>query len=256
MSAVLANRLASAWLICALFSLSSRAAAQADLHLDDDVAPEAFEARGMPNGSAPRAPFVAASESAIREALQRYAREPAIEAVVRATVQAAPPSHAAALASRARTAGWVPRIGLRARRGQGVDLATSQSEDNEALRLSTGDDLTFEATLTFDLDRVVFRSEEVALAREERAENAVNAARVEQVVSLYFERRRLQLERDLGAPASPERSARIAEIETLLNVFTRGEFSRMMRQPRWKIGARTSASRSPSPPRSSGTARR
>lgn len=255
MSAALASRLASAWLIGALLVPGSRGEAQ-DFLVDDDVAPEAFQARTAPDGSSVRAPFVVASEAAIRAALQRYASEPSIEAVVRATVHAAAPSHAAALASRARTAGWVPRIGLRARRGQGVDLATSQSEDNEALRLSTGDDLTFEATLTFELDRVVFRSEEVALAREQRAEDAVNAARVEQVVALYFERRRLQLERDLGAPASPSRSARIAEIETLLDVFTRGEFRRMMRQPRWKTGVRTSASRSPSPPRSSRTAKR
>jgi hypothetical protein len=218
----------------------------------DVLAVEPFEeASSAPSAAAAgHGPFVAASQTAIDAALARHAGEPSIEAVVRATVRATPSSQAAELASRARLAGWVPRVGVRARRGQGVDLAASQTADAEALRLSTGDDLTLEASLTFELDRVVFRSEEVALAREQRAEAIAGAARVHDVIALYFERRRLQLERDLGAPPSPARSARIAEIETLLDIFTRGEFRRMMRNPPWRTGARTSASRSQSPRRS------
>jgi len=60
---------------------------------------------------------------------------------------------------------------------------------------------------------------------------------VTQVVHLYFERRRLQLERDLGGQVEVASELRILEAEALLDVFTNGAFSRMM----------ASASREPDP---------
>jgi hypothetical protein len=208
---------------------------------------------------APVAPGAAAREptqAAVRAALARYAREPSVERVVRAAVRAAGRDKTGALAARARSAGWVPRVGLRARRGQTVDLASSQSSDEQALRLSTDDDLTLEASLTFELDRVVWRSEEVALAREARAERQARGDRVREVIALYFERRRLQLERDLGAPPSVATAARIAEIEALLDVFTNGAFQRMMARARWTTAASTSGTTSQSPQKSPSTTRR
>jgi len=236
--------LAGAWISCA-----------GALHaqdLDDAAENEpgwADESAGGRSDSTARAPraqaaqtsIPAPTQAAVQDALARYAREPSVERVVRAAVRAAGRDKSGALASRARTAGWVPRVGLRARRGQTVDLASSQTTDEEALRLSTDDDLTLEASLTFELDRVVFRGEEVALAREARAERQARAQRTRDVIALYFERRRLQLERDLGAPPSVARAARIAEIEALLDVFTNGAFQRMMARSRWTTAASTSA---------------
>jgi len=167
------------------------------------------------------------------------------------------------LGDRARLSGWVPSVGLKARRGQAVDLASSSDED--ALKLSTDDDLTLEAALTFDLGRVVFAREEVAIARQVQAERERTAEREREVIALYFERRRLQVERDLliekaaarEQPAPNEeggldggeakrtagplrvpddevvaRNVRIAEIEALLDSFTGGAFRRMMARPR------------------------
>jgi hypothetical protein len=73
----------------------------------------------------------------------------------------------------------------------------ASSSEDDALKLSTDDDLTLEAALTFDLGRVVFAREEVAIARQAHAERADTAERVREVIALYFERRRLQVERDL-----------------------------------------------------------
>jgi hypothetical protein len=192
------------------------------------------------------------SADELRAALQRYAREPGVERVVQAALQHAPKTRADALASRARTAGWVPTVALRARRGQGVDLSHALAED--ALDASTDDDLTLEAALTFQLDRVVFRSEEVALARQSQAEVDARAARARTVIALYFERRRLQLERDLGGSGNLERAVRIAELEALLDVFTNGAFGRMIAASRWKTAGSTPASRSPSPQSSTSVA--
>jgi hypothetical protein len=181
------------------------------------------------------------SNDQLRAALQRYAREPSVERVVEVALARAPSGRAEALASRARTAGWVPTVSLRARRGQGVDLSHALADDS--LDLSTDDELTLEAALTFELDRVVFRSEEVALARQSQAEGDARGARVRGVIALYFERRRLQLERDLDASADPRRELRIAEIEALLNVLTDGEFGRMLASARSAQPARGPARR-------------
>src|SRR5689334_23217306 len=69
------------------------------------------------------------SSAAFEAAQKRYAHEPSVAAVVRAALQALPKPRAQALASRARDAGWVPTLALRARRGQGVDLSHLLAED-------------------------------------------------------------------------------------------------------------------------------
>lgn len=213
-------------------------------------------------------PVVPAEQRTVSEALARYRHEPSVREVIAALHARA--SSADELGDRARLSGWVPTVGLKARRGQAVDLASSS--DDDALKLSTDDDLTLEAALTFDLGRVVFAREEVAIARQAHAEREHQAERVREVIALYFERRRLQVERDLlaearahrgpapdedgpsaGEPAAsssrttsttstpravaPEdpivaRNVRIAEIEALLDAFTGGAFRRMMARPR------------------------
>jgi hypothetical protein len=139
---------------------------------------------------------------------------------------------------------------LRARRGQTVDLSAPQSLDAEALRVRSNDDLTLEATLSFDLERVVFRREEIALLRQSEVEQQARGRVVREVLQLYFERRRLQLERDLGRDPGLARTLRIAEIEALLDAFTNGSFRRMIAHNRWTTGASTRGSASPSQPRS------
>jgi hypothetical protein len=184
----------------------------------------------------------------VAAAMARYAREPRVAEVVRAALRAAPKARSASLAGRARAAGWVPRLALRARRGQTIDLATPLEAD--VLRVKSNDDLTLEASLSFELDRLVFRPEEVALLRQERSEKQVRAALVRQVIHLYFERRRLQVERDLDPEPGVARAVRIQEIEALLDVFTNGAFQRMIAGTRWTTGAKPHEPLSTSPRKS------
>jgi len=160
----------------------------------------------------------AGEQRAVAEAMARYRREPSVRELIAAMhARSGSGSSSSELGDRARLSGWVPTIGLKARRGQAVDLASSS--DDDALKLSTDDDLTLEAALTFDLGRVVFAREEVAIARQAHAEREDAQERVREVIGLYFERRRLQVERDLlreraaveranaGAAAGLERGA-------------------------------------------------
>ena len=223
-------------LLGALFAwLLSTAAARAQASEPPEDAPAAASA---PEAGPPP------SKEAIAAAEARHAGEPSVDSVVQATLLAAPPPRALALAARARLAGLMPRIGFRIRRGQTVDLSAPQSLDADALRVRSNDDITLEATLSFELERVIFRREEVALLHQSALERGARDRMVREVIALYFERRRLQLERDLHGDAALARGLRIAEIEALLDIFTNGAFRRMIAKPGWTTAASTRASSS------------
>jgi hypothetical protein len=172
------------------------------------------------------------ADARVRRARERLAREPQAEDVVAAALAEfdAGAGNPQAVARRARRAGWVPRITAGMRRGQGLDYATYQG-DTGRLEQSTDDDLTLYAALTFELDRVVFRSEEVGLLRERRAAQDARAERAETVLTLYYERQRALLELTLQGP-SPERELAVAYSTARLDAFTNGAFTRMIRASR------------------------
>lgn len=177
-------------------------------------------------------PAPALSEARIEAALARYRHEPRVEDVVRAALQhrAEAPARARDAIDRARLRGLLPTVRGGLRRGQAIDLRglTGNDPDN----ISTDDDLMLEARVVFDLDRLVFASEEVSLLRELRALETAQLELVRTLIALYFERRRLQLERDLLGAADLARTVRILEAEALLDVLTDGAFTRMLRAAR------------------------
>jgi len=177
----------------------------------------------------------------IDAARARLRHEPSVERVLEAALRVEPPDESDALASRARLSGLLPTLGLKARRGQAVDLTATDVASGDGLRVGTDDDLTLEAALRFELDKLLFAREEVPLARERRAAHEAARSRAQQVIAVYFERKRLLLEVELsklGRLPSPkgakptaeplERELRIAELTALLDAFTEGAFSRMM----------------------------
>jgi hypothetical protein len=180
-------------------------------------------------GQAPAEP----SPEAIRRALARYASEPTVEEVVRAALAADPvsPEQARRAARRARRSGLLPDVRVRIRDDRGRDR-TDYLGSNARTNLGSDRGLTLEARLELRLGRLVYASDEMAWGRELRAREAARRARVQQVVALYFERRRLLLERDLLGADGLERQLRRSEIEALLDVLTNGEFSRMLEASR------------------------
>ncbi|MDD9939739.1 MAG: hypothetical protein OXU20_01635 [Myxococcales bacterium] len=130
------------------------------------------------------------------------------------------------LSERARTRGWIPTLDLSARRGQAVDLASTSSLSTDSLRLSTDNDLTLQATLRFDLPRLLFAREEVSIARERRARLEANRKTIDAVITLYFERRALLLSLANAIDESEIAQLRLqlAEVEARLSVFTNGRF--------------------------------
>lgn len=170
----------------------------------------------------------AVSPERIEAALYRYRHEPSIERVLEDALAtgARDPARARDAIDRARLRGLVPTARAGIRRGQAIDLRGLT--DGDGGNVSTDDDLMVEASLVFELDRLVFAPEEVGLLRELRALEAEQLELVRTIIALYFERRRLQLERDLLGRRDLVRAMRILEAEALLDVFTAGAFTRMM----------------------------
>ncbi|MFW5926343.1 MAG: hypothetical protein ACOCV4_09275 [Myxococcota bacterium] len=168
----------------------------------------------------------------IEAALARYDHEPGVDRVVAAALAAAgrDPSAMRRVARRARHSGWAPDVRLKVRRKQRQDLSLRQS-DTATTRTASNDDLMIEGSLKFELDRLVFANAETRLLRESQRRRETRSELASQVVALYFERRRLQLERDLLDAHDVERAMRIAEIGALLDAFTDGAFRRMMGSP-------------------------
>ncbi|MFT5357245.1 MAG: hypothetical protein ACI9KE_004479 [Polyangiales bacterium] len=165
------------------------------------------------------------SPTQVRAALRRYHHEASIDAIIRA-IDELPELSAetiARLVRRGRLAALLPQIRGRARRGQAVDL----SERVDDLRYSTDDSLSVELALTWDLNRLVYGPDEVALSREAARRREAKVQRSRLIVGVYFERRRLQLERDLLGVVDMVHELRIQELGAMLNALSDGAFSRL-----------------------------
>jgi hypothetical protein len=157
--------------------------------------------------------------------------EPGIAAVLRMVQKAAQsssPEHVRSLARRARLAGLMPSLRLEAERGLKQDLSASSSTAAARTSTALGDDVSLDASLTFDLPRLVFATEEVRLLSVERWLAQDRRKLFEEVVRLYFKRKRLLIERSRAAAPDPELDAAIAESEALLDALTDGAFGRAL----------------------------
>ena len=166
-----------------------------------------------------------------------------VQAVVRMALKAArhtAPGRADELGRRARLAGLVPQLKLGARRGLQQDLSSTSTLSDDRTNASLGDDLTLEAGLTFQLDRLVFAPEQVRLLAVERWLASDRRKLIEDVVHLFFRRARLVHERDSAARHDPALDADIAELEALLDAYTDNAFSAALAKlaPRTKPAAK------------------
>jgi hypothetical protein len=132
------------------------------------------------------------------------------------------------VATRARLSALLPRLRVSAQRGTGWDLSERLDETGR-VQLGTDDSLMLRGEVLFPLDRLVFAREEVPLLREQRAVRLMRQDLVRTVVRVYYERRRLMLERDLLDAAGLDHALRIEEASALLNAFTGGAFGRGVR---------------------------
>jgi hypothetical protein len=171
-------------------------------------------------------PFSAHAQERVPSSKPRA--DPKVTEVVRMALHAAQqlgPERTRELARRARLAGLVPTLKVGAQRGLQQDLSASSGGTTERTNASLGDDLSLEATLTFDLPRLVFASEEVRLLSVDRWLAQDRRKLVEEVVRLYFQRLRLLQERARAPAPDAELETSLAETDALLDALTAGAFT-------------------------------
>jgi hypothetical protein len=143
------------------------------------------------------------------------------------------PERGRSYVNRASHAAWLPEIRLRVDRRLGrsesLDQPSTSTSLTSPLGVDTVDDVRYEARVTWDLAKLVFSSDELA-AQAQTIHMAEIRRDIEVTLSrLYFERRRLGLER---LPAGPgertvavRRELRLREIESELDALSGGAFS-------------------------------
>lgn len=193
--------------------------------------------RAQPPASSPSPPSDPAlpaelTPDELRAAIaRRFADEPDVLTVVRAALEVAglDRERIRARARRGRRSGLVPSLRLGATRQRGVDRSQTTTSTSDVDR---DDSLRLEAALTFDLPRLVYGPDETTWSREERATSEAAAGLAREVVETYFKRQRLIIEIEILGESDALRLAELAETNALLQVFTDGNFFRMMVEPR------------------------
>ncbi len=157
---------------------------------------------------------------------ERPQRSDAAEAVAiaRACVRraGAQPERARDWLARVRKAAWWPELRLGAERDFGSREVIDPTDRTRYGAYSI-DELRLEARATWRLDRLVFDPEELRASRESIRLAELRQDLAQTAVRLYFERRRLELEDDFGADATPRdaalRTVRIAELAAALEAL-------------------------------------
>ncbi|SRR6266540_310428 len=219
-----------AWALVAYLIAQSSAAEPVAAPTRAEPASAATTPRPGSRTLAPRAPDVALLRA-------MAAADPPVE-VLRAAATAlllAEPERARSLVTRARHAGWLPEMRLRAdrrfARGESVNLGTTSPTALAPVGIDSDNDLRYEARLTWDLSKIVFNPDEIG-AQFQALRTADARREIETlVIRLYFERRRLKAESAASdvsdGTAGMKLEVRIAEIEAELDALTGGAFAQL-----------------------------
>jgi hypothetical protein len=153
-----------------------------------------------------------------------YGDEPTIDEVLDHAMRSASfdPDRARDARERARLSGLLPLLRADVRRGSGWDLRTQQGSALDGAVLASDDSWSVVGSVTLRLDRLLFAHEESSLLSEERRLEEARMRLTSEIVRLYHERRRLQLERDRSGSTDLATEARIAELGAMLEVLSGG----------------------------------
>jgi hypothetical protein len=156
-----------------------------------------------------------------------YRDEPAVDDVLAHAMRSASfdPGRVRDARDRARLSGLLPLLRADVRRGSGWDLRTQQGSTLDGAVLGSDDSWSVVGSVTLRLDRLLFAHEESSLLSEERRLEEARMRLVAEIVRLYHERRRLQIERDQRGQTDLPTEARIAELGAMLDVLSGGGMS-------------------------------
>lgn len=176
------------------------------------------------------------SDDVVRKVLQRYAGEPSAREVQEKAVEymRVHPEVIDSWRIRARTNALAPQLRTDARGTVNRDLRVV-SQPGEADTESKDEDNggRFTVTATWDLDRLIFEPQEMAVARESVRQANLRDRVLDEVTRRYFERRRLQVDLELNPPRDladrVKKELRLQELTADVDAATGGWFSEKLK---------------------------
>jgi competence ComEA-like helix-hairpin-helix protein len=175
------------------------------------------------------------SNEVVRKVLKAYAGEPTVREVQEHAIEyvRVHPEIIDSWRLRARTNALAPRLSTAAQGTVNNDLRTvtqTGEADIESKTDDSGGRLTVQAT--WELDRLVFEPQEMAVAREGVRVANLRDRVLDEVTRRYFERRRLQVDLELSPPTDlgdrVKKELRLQELTADIDAATGGWFSQKL----------------------------
>jgi competence ComEA-like helix-hairpin-helix protein len=175
------------------------------------------------------------SNEVVRKVLKRYAGEPTVREVQGQAVEyvRVHPEIIDSWRLRARTNALAPKLStnVQGNSNNGLRTVTSTGQAPQEVRTDdTGGKLTLDAT--WELDRLVFEPQEMAVAREGVRIANLRDRVLDEVTRRYFERRRLQVDLELSPPTDlgdrVKKELRLQELTADIDAATGGWFSQKL----------------------------
>lgn len=177
------------------------------------------------------------SSNVVKKVLSKFAGEPTIREVQKATLDyvQAHPDVIDSWRWRSRTAALLPEFRTRFDYEVDDDKRTrTNNEATEAIIVTEDDDVGYELQLqgTWDLDRLLFDPQELAVAREGVRIANLRDRVLDEATRRYYERRRLQVDLELSPPRDlgdrVRKELRVQELTADLDSLTGGWFSKKL----------------------------
>lgn len=177
------------------------------------------------------------SNDVVKRVLSKFAAEPSIREVQKATLDyvQAHPDVIDSWRWRSRTAALLPEFRTRFDYEIDDDKRTrTNNEATEAIVVTEDDDVGYELQVqgTWDLDRLLFDPQELAVAREGVRIANLRDRVLDEATRRYYERRRMQVDLELSPPRDLNdrirKELRVQELTADLDSLTGGWFSKKL----------------------------
>lgn len=172
------------------------------------------------------------SDQQVDNLLENYAGEPSVRQLQEEALKYANahPEQIRSWLSRARKAYWLPKVstGLNPSIGH-LDAAREKQGDPDILTSRQQRDWRFVVKAEWHFNNLIFNRDEILLGQQFLRQSLLRERILNRINEAYFERRRLQIQRQLGSfessSAKIEAALKLQELTAELDGFTGGWFS-------------------------------
>lgn len=181
--------------------------------------------------SAPSSSLI--SDQEVEDLLQNFEGEKTVRVVQEEALKYANahPEQIRSWLARARKSYWLPKLatGMSPHMGH-VDTAREKAGDPDILTNRQARDWRFDMKAEWHFNNLIFNRDEIMLGREFLRQSLMRERILNRVNEAYFERRRLQIQKQLGSfpdsRAKIEAALKLQELTAELDGFTGGWFSK------------------------------